>query len=211
MGNTIEQYRAAIGLFYMSGRGISKKHPFLVFSSVYILLLLNNIFKILAHCMKCTSHRSVYINFYLQFFTFILLACGDIEVNPGPSTENILDILHLNIRSIRHKLGYLNSFVHDFDILCFTETHLDNTVNNTDLHLDGFSSILRKDRNRFWGGVMIYLSNQIRVTRHQEIESADLECIWIEIDNHAFSCILFSVFMGLRFPTLPFGLNFHGV
>ena len=83
MGNSIEQYRAAIGLFYMSGRGISKKHPFLVFSSVYILLLLNNIFKILAHCMKCTSHRSVYINFYIQFFTFILLACGDIQIKIG--------------------------------------------------------------------------------------------------------------------------------
>ena len=26
--NSIEQYRAAFGLFYMSGRGISKKHPF---------------------------------------------------------------------------------------------------------------------------------------------------------------------------------------
>ena len=73
--------------------------------------------------MKCIEYQSVYINYYFQLFTFVLLACGDIEVNPGPSIENVLDIVHLNIRSIRHKLGYLNSFIHDFDIL-FSQKHI---------------------------------------------------------------------------------------
>jgi exonuclease III len=135
----------------------------------------------------------VFNNFYLQLFTFVLLACGDIELNPGPTTENVLGILHLNIRSISHKLGHLNSFVHDFDILCFTETHLDNCVSNTNLSLDGFNNIIRKDRNCFGGGVMIYMSNQIRATRRSEFEPADLECIWIEIDN-----ILVQTFMEFR-------------
>lgn len=77
---------------------------------------------------------SVHINFFSQFFMFILLLlCGDIELNPGPSIVNILNILHLNIRSIRHKLGHLNYFIHDFDILCFTETHLDPSVSNDNI------------------------------------------------------------------------------
>ena len=41
----------------------------------------------------------------------------------------------------------------------------------------------------FGGGVMIYLSNQIRATRRQKFEFAYLEriCIWIEIDIYTFS------------------------
>ena len=82
----------------------------------------------------------------------------------------------------------LNSFVHDFDVLCFTETHLDSCVSNTNLSLDGFDNIIRKDRNCFGGGVMVYLSNQIRATRRSEFEPTDLECIWIEIDNNTVTC-----------------------
>lgn len=91
------------------------------------------------------GHRSVVINFYFQFFTFILLSCGDIEVNRSPTPENIIDILHLYIRSIRHKLGHLNSFIHDFDILCFIKTHLDISVSNDNLLLEGSNTIIRKD------------------------------------------------------------------
>lgn len=73
---------------------------------------------------------------------FLLLLCGDIEVNPGPITINVLDILHLNIRSIRSKVANLNTIVHDFDILCFTETRLDCNVTNESLMLDGFNLTL---------------------------------------------------------------------
>ena len=194
MGNSIEQYRAAIGLFYLSGRGTYKVYSSLVFPCKYIFQFFKLTYRLLTRGMAFIIQKSVYINFYLQFFTFVLLACGDIEVNPGPTTESVLDILHLNIRSIRHKLSYLNSFVNDFDILCFTETHLDHTVNNDDLHLDGFCNILRKDRNSFGGGVMIYLSNQIHAYRRQEFEPTDIECIWIEVDNHTckyFLCCIY--------------------
>lgn len=58
---------------------------------------------------------------------FILLLSGEIETNPGPSVEKSLDIhvLHLNIQSIRKKIDSLMYLLHDFDILCFTETHLE--------------------------------------------------------------------------------------
>lgn len=51
--------------------------------------------------------NAVLINFYLQFFKFILMISGDIEVTPGPITDNILDIVNLNIRIIRHKISHL--------------------------------------------------------------------------------------------------------
>ena len=61
--------------------------------------------------------------FFIQLYCFILLFSGDVKVNPGPTFENALDIIHLNIWSIRNNLDYLNTFIHDFDIACFTETH----------------------------------------------------------------------------------------
>ena len=69
-------------------------------------------------------------------FCFILLLSGDVEVNPGPTFENVLDIIYLNIRSIRNKR--LFTFTHDFDIACFTETHLDNSFSDDDITL-GFT------------------------------------------------------------------------
>lgn len=64
--------------------------------------------------MKHLSRHIVVLNFYLQFSMFLLLICGDIGVNPGPIMANVLDILHLNVRSIRKKVANLNTIVHDF-------------------------------------------------------------------------------------------------
>lgn len=40
---------------------------------------------------------------------------GDIEVNPGPADGQI-HTLDINIRSIRHKLQSLETFVSDFEL-----------------------------------------------------------------------------------------------
>ena len=77
---------------------------------------------------------------------FLVLLSGDVSANPGPEnsltssqTSNRLSILHLNIRSIRNKLEYINENLIDFNVLCFTETHLDVNVNNEDIFIDGFN------------------------------------------------------------------------
>lgn len=56
-----------------------------------------------------------------------------IELNLGPTVENVIDIIHMNIWSIRNKLEFLNSFLHYSDIACFTETPLDEKVLDEDL------------------------------------------------------------------------------
>ena len=93
------------------------------------------------------------------------------------------DIIHLNVRSIRNKIDSLNAIVSDFDIACFTETHLDHKISDNDILLDGFDTIFRKDRNSYGGGVIIYTSNNIRSRRRIDLEPGNTECIWIEIDN----------------------------
>ena len=60
----------------------------------------------------------------------LLLESGDKEINPGPyNINNSLSILHSNIRSIRNKFHYLTEYFLDFDILCFSESHLDAKIN----------------------------------------------------------------------------------
>ena len=49
----------------------------------------------------------------------------------------------------------LYTIVHDFDKVCFSETHLDNNVTNEQINIEGFSQIIRKDRNCYGGGIAI--------------------------------------------------------
>lgn len=98
-----------------------------------------------------------------------------------PSVEKSLDILHLNIRSIRNKIDSLMYLVHDFDILCFTETHLDSNVLNENLFMEGFNNMFTKDRNCYRVGIMIFVSNFMMANHREDLESSDTEIIWIEI------------------------------
>ncbi len=72
------------------------------------------------------NHISILNLEYYNYLFTIILQSGDIETNPGPNTNDLscLSLVHQNIRSIRHKIEYIEDNVLDFDILCFTETHL---------------------------------------------------------------------------------------
>jgi hypothetical protein len=114
----------------------------------------------------------------------LLLQAGDIEVNPGPDNQslNSLSILHCNIRSIRHKMDFIRDNFSDFDIVCFTETHLDDFVTDEHLFLsDSLNSFFRKDRTCHGGGILVYLSDNIVYERVPVLEVFCNESIWIKI------------------------------
>lgn len=111
----------------------------------------------------CLAQHSLVINYFFQVIFMLLFLSGDIETNPGPctGTQYTLDIFHLNIRSIRNKLDSLLSLVSDFDILCFTESHLNSSIPDRNVFIDGFNTIFRKDKNSFGGGIIVYISNSL--------------------------------------------------
>jgi len=126
------------------------------------------------------------------FILFILLLiAGDIKPNHEPysenssidnGTQNCLSMMHLNIRSkLRNKLNFLESFADDIDILCLTISHLDPSVRDADLAIEKFNQIFRKDRNMFGGGVIIYTSNDVAVTRRSDLEFDENEIIWMQL------------------------------
>ena len=128
--------------------------------------------------------KSVILNTQLYVVLFcLLLQSGDIEQNPGPSNlENCLSICHCNIRSIRNKLDFIKDNFLDFDILCFTETHLNSMVSSQSLHLSNkFSEPYRKDRTNHGGGLLVYVSNKLIHSRVQNLELFCNESIWIKI------------------------------
>lgn len=94
----------------------------------------------------------------------LLLLCGDVEENPGPSNDSAnldsgcVSIKHLNICSIRNKIDYITDNFPDFDILCFTETHLDVGISDADLFLDA-NKLFRRDCTSSSGGLIVYISN----------------------------------------------------
>ena len=89
----------------------------------------------------------------------LVLISGDVELNPGPTmtdTQHIgaLSLMHLNIRSIRNKFDFITDNFLDFDILCFTESHLDDTEDSELVFIESFS-VYRKDRSAHSGGLSV--------------------------------------------------------
>ena len=41
----------------------------------------------------------------------LILHSNDVELNPGHTKEGELSVFHLNTRSMRHKLDYIEAFV----------------------------------------------------------------------------------------------------
>lgn len=129
MGNSVEQYRAAIGTFYIQCHCVVTRSVIKILNLAYMIEFIMFICTVLKQKCKIMLSRTLEINFFVQFFIFnVLLLSGDIETNPGPSNAHSLDILHLNVRSIRNKIDSLQYLIHDFHILCFTETHVDPSV-----------------------------------------------------------------------------------
>ena len=71
-----------------------------------------------------------------------------------------INLLYFNARSLYPKLHTLKAecIVHKLHIVYITETWLDDNVTNSEICIPGFD-IVRFDRNRHGGGVIIYVSS----------------------------------------------------
>ena len=111
---------------------------------------------------------------------------GDVETNPGPGNTSTdqnycLTIYHHNIRSIRNKINDIVHILQDFDIVFFTEAHLDGYIDSENILLPGFEKPIRMDRNSAGGGVIVYFKNNIGFSRRDDLESANVESMGFEL------------------------------
>ena len=93
--------------------------------------------------------------------------------DPNPNPSNLtskspasigrvsnLCVLYYNARSLLPKFDELRAacLVYSPDIICISETWLDESISNNELSLQNFN-IVRRDRNRQGGGILIYVNN----------------------------------------------------
>ena len=93
-----------------------------------------------------------------------------------------LRMAHLNVCSLRNKVHDVQNILldHNLHILALSETRLDDTIDNSLLHIEGYS-IYRKDRDINKRGVAIYVQSQIPVRVREDFSNDDLEVIWIQV------------------------------
>ena len=71
-----------------------------------------------------------------------------------------LKIAHLNITTLYPKIDHLRFLLSNcgLDVLCLNEIRLDCSINDNEVHINGYN-LIRKDRNRLGGGVTIYIKD----------------------------------------------------
>ena len=114
--------------------------------------------------------------FRFVFILLILFVCADVELNPGRKNRNScynISICHFNLNSITaHNFGKVNllqayNAIHDFDMICLSESYLDSTVSsdNDNLYIRDYK-LVRADHpgNIERGGVCVYFKESLPVS-----------------------------------------------
>lgn len=92
-------------------------------------------------------------------------------------------IATLNTRSLEPRMSEVKEILRTtkLDILAITETWCDDTKCRV-LEVDDYT-IVRKDRNRRGGGVLLYIRNGIEYKERNDLEHPDIEATWIELST----------------------------
>jgi hypothetical protein len=74
--------------------------------------------------------------------------------------------------------------------------------------MSGFEKPIRKDRNSAGGGVIVYFENNIRFSRRDDLESANVESMWFELFTKQSSILVNITYRSKRLCDPIFGLFF---
>ena len=104
-------------------------------------------------------------------------------------------IMSLNIFSLLPHLDELRIFVDSEKphIICINETKLDDSIDDSLVHIDGYA-IIRKDRNKHGGGVAIYIHQNINFELRRELMCDKIEPISVQIKNGKFKPFVTSIY-----------------
>lgn len=93
-----------------------------------------------------------------------------------------LIMAHLNVCSLRNKIHEIERLaqLYNFHILTVSETHLDPSIDNDEISIQGYN-IFRKDRNSFGGGVAVFVQSHIPVETKHDLIIDDIEALWVVV------------------------------
>lgn len=125
--------------------------------------------------------------------------------NPLPVAKNhptrtkeitTLAIFYQNVRGIKTKLHKwkTNMSLLDYDIIVATETFLDSSVENSEVVSTGWN-VVRRDRNRPGGGVLVAAKPGVVPVRTYELDTADGEDLWVKFCIRGISVLICAVYI----------------
>ena len=102
-----------------------------------------------------------------------------------------LKIANLNVNSLLKHLDEIRLILinNALDILTINESKIDDNISNDDIQINGFNTI-RKDRNRFGGGVV--LRDSISFSDRKDLIPNDLEMVYNELCNKVNKSLIIS-------------------
>ena len=118
-------HRVSIGIFYSRVYSIVRKKMFFMTKFKPFCCNLNLLFhtfcNLVVHIVLNYLFKSFYTNLCFTLILLILILLdNDIAENPGPFSDEI-SIFHVNARSVRNKLDYVESVGFDSSLICITE------------------------------------------------------------------------------------------
>ena len=151
-----------------------------------------------------SKHRQIYLSQPDLHKDIDLTVYMDVESNPGPtecentsrsmnrtkicSNQGNINIVHLNIRSLKNKEHYLLAkdlvLKQKFDVFTISETSLDKSITNSEIEFPRYSLHgLDRDGKR-GGGVCAYVNQNVKCKPMKElsyIAESGLHQLWLKI------------------------------
>ena len=93
-----------------------------------------------------------------------------------------LVIAHLNICCLINKIHEIDQIVQSnhIHVLALSETHLDSSFVDAEVSIYNYT-LFRKDRNKYEGGVALYIQNQIPAKERNDIMVSDIEALLVQV------------------------------
>ena len=118
------------------------------------------------------------------------------------ANNTIID--HLNIISFRNKFVFVEDIIKLFDVFLVSESKLDHAFPSNQFRINGYK-VLRLDRNRFGGGLILYINENIPCKLLQEhIHPPSFEVIAIEFYQNNQNWLLLGLYKPLNQKTSDF-------
>ena len=116
-----------------------------------------------------------------------MFICGDVKLNPGPVSNNLLKFCHWNANSLctnefqRIPLIQTYASIHNFHLICISESALKSSTPDKCIEIDGYTSI-RSDlpNGDSHGGVVIYHKDDMAVKNRKDLNKKQ-NCLVLEL------------------------------
>lgn len=81
------------------------------------------------------------------------------------------------------KLELISAEYENFDVLSFSESWLNDNHSDNSIKLSNYQAPFRHDRgpDKVGGGVVVFVKEYIHATRRHDLETNDLECVWLQL------------------------------